>query len=385
MLNKQGHFALYPIVAIALTLSACGDAPPPQQQITPRVKHFVVGEQATGQSRRISGKVVAAESSPLSFGIGGTVDEVLVRQGDVVAEGQVMARLDTEPLSLAVERARADLGVARAKAAEAKQIYERTVNLVEKGTLARTELETATANRATARGNLRAANSELKRQERDLARTELTAPFAGTVASRSIEAFQEVPSGEEAFILQAAGALEVEVRVPETLIRNVDYEQAVQVTFPTLPDATVGGVVSEIGSRTQAGNAFPVTIRLSPTDVDLRSGMTASVTFNFDQYLDGRTAYLIPLSALAIEAGSLKQANDVAKESPPSQIAPVFVIAPDGTLELRNLTVGDLRGNQIEVFEGLEAGDRIVSAGVALLREGMTVELWSPEQGLTDG
>ena len=385
MVKKPGQRALCPALLIALILSGCNEAPPPLQEVTPRVKYFVVDAKATGQSRRISGKVVAADSSPLSFGVDGTVKEVLVRRGDVVTKGQILARLDIEPLRLSVERARAELGVARAQDVESKQLYERTARLVKRGTLARAELETATAKRDTARGNLQSAKSELERHERDLARSELSAPFAGTVASRTIEPFQEVSAGGEAFIVQAAGALEVEVRVPETLIRNVDYGQAVRVTFPTILDAAVDGVVSEIGSRTQAGNAFPVTIRLPLTDVDLRSGMTASVTFNFDEYLDGRVAYLVPLSALAIEAGSLRQSSEEPKESTSRQKAPVFVIDSNSKLELRDVTVGDLRGNQLEVFEGLKPGDRIVSAGVALLREGMTVELWTPQQGMKGG
>ncbi len=372
----------WPIVLATLLIAGCSEAPPPREEVTPRVKYFVVGEQATGQSRRISGKVVAADSTPLSFGISGSAEEVLVRQGDVVSKGQVLARLDKQPFALAVENARAQLSVARAKVVETQQVYERSQGLVEKQVISRADFETATADYAAARGQLRSAKTDLATRERDLSRTDLGAPFAGTVASRSIEPFQEVSAGSEAFVLQSSGALEVEVQVPETLIRDVDYGQAVKVTFPTLPDAGVGGVISEIGSRTQSGNAFPVTVRLSPTEADLRPGMTASVTFNFDQYLDGRTAYLVPLSALAIEAGSLRAAGQAETAA---RKAPVFVIGPDGRLTLRDLSVGDLRGNMLEVFDGLEAGEHIVSAGVALLREGMKVERWSPERGLSDG
>ncbi len=110
--------------------------------------------------------------------------------------------------------------------------------------------------------------------------------------------------------------------------------------------------------------------------------MTASVTFNFDKYLDGRSAYLIPISALAIEVGLLRRTRG--QERTPNNV-PLFIIDDANQLQVRYVVVGDLRGNELEVFEGLEAGEKIVSAGVALLREGLTVELWSPEQGLNDG
>lgn len=112
--------------------------------------------------------------------------------------------------------------------------------------------------------------------------------------------------------------------------------------------------------------------------------MTASVTFNFDKYLGGRTAFLIPLSALVIEYAALMQARGEGQFVAARQ-APVFVVDVEGRLQDRMITIGDLRGNQLEVFDGLDAGERIVSAGAALLREGMTVELWSSEVGLTGG
>ena len=146
-----------------------------------------------------------------------------------------------------------------------------------------------------------------------------------------------------------------------------------------MADTSVNGVVNEIGSRVETGNSFPVSVRLSATDADLRPGMTASVTFNFDEYLEGKTVYLIPLSAIAVDTRQIRpDSNSVPEENRAN--APVYVITESGELELRLIEVGGLRGNQVEVYDGLEAGEKIVSAGVALLREGMTVELWSPER-----
>ncbi len=367
-----------------LMVAGCGDDTALPVEETPRVKFFVVGEQATGQSRRISGKLVAANTSPLSFAVGGTVEQVLVTRGDLVREGQVLARLDAEPLRLAVEQARAQLNIARANAADTKQIYDRTVSLFEKRVTSQAEVDTATANHAAALASARSVESDLDRKELDHSRVELAAPFSGTIASRSIDPFQETLSGQEAFVLQTAEAIEVDVRVPETLIRDVDYGQVVQVTFPTMAGVAVSGIVNQIASRAESGNSFPVRVRLSPSDADLRPGMTASVTFNFDQYLDGRTVYLVPLASIAIEYGLIQRTRE-AGDATPRQTVPMFVVDDNNRLRVKEVVVGDLRGNLLEVFEGLEAGDKIVSAGVAFLREGMTVELWTPAQGLTSG
>ncbi|MCL6416726.1 efflux RND transporter periplasmic adaptor subunit [Aestuariirhabdus sp. Z084] len=368
----------------ALLLTGCGTEPEPLAETIPRVKYFEVGEQATGQSRRISGKLVAADTSLLSFSVAGTVEQVLVNRGDRVEKGQVLAVLDIEPLRLAVEQSRAQLNIASARATETKQSYDRAINLFNKQALSQADVDKATANHATALGNLKSAQSDLDRKERDYAQAELVAPFDGTIAERNIDPFQETDVGENAFVLQSSGSLEVNVRIPETLIRDIEYGQVVQVTFPTLEGTRLNGIVNEIGSRVETGNSFPVNIQLPVPDAELLPGMTASVTFNFDKYLDGRTAYLIPLSAIAIEFGSVRKATEERSQTK-ENIAPVYVVAEDGTLKVRNLLIGDLRGNYLEVYEGLEAGDKVVSAGVTFLREGMTVELWTPEQGLTDG
>ncbi len=369
---------------VLLYLNGCGRETPPLEEVTPRVKYFTVGEQATGQSRRISGRVMAADTSVLSFGVSGTIEDVLVKTGDAVSEGQVLARLDTQTLQLAVEQSRAELNIARARAVEAQQAYERTQSLFDNRAASNAELEATTAEYASARENVRAAQTQLERQQRDLQRAELTAPFPGRVAERAIDPFQEIGANSEAIVLQTNNALKVEVSVPETLIREVDYGQIVQVSFPTQAETELTGIVDKISARAESGNAFPVSVLLANNNADLRPGMTASVTFNFDAYLEDRTSFLIPLSALAIEAGVVRQFRS-AEIEPNDNVAPVMVISDDGTLELRQVTIGELRGNQLEVYAGLEGGENIVSAGVSFLREGMQVELWSPESGLVDG
>ncbi len=366
----------YGAVAVILLLFGCEQATESTAVTLPRVKYFVVGEHAQGQSRRISGKVIAAEIAPLSFGIGGTVEEILVERGDRVRAGQLLARLDATPLRLAVEGVRAQLVADRARVRESAQALERTRTLYAQGAIAQAEVETATANHATARGQLRTTASELQRKERDLAHAELLAPFAGIVSERAIEPFQELSVGQEALVLQAANNLNVAIRVPETLIREVDYGQVVQVHFPTLNEATVAGTVSIISSSATSGNAFPVEIHLAGSGLDLRPGMTAGVTFNFDRYLQGRTVFVIPLSALAVEVGLLSPTLEADRAN---RVAHVYTYAESGRLALQRIVVGGVRGNMIEVYEGLAPGDKVISAGVALLREGMRVELWSTD------
>ncbi|MEM7199632.1 MAG: efflux RND transporter periplasmic adaptor subunit [Planctomycetota bacterium] len=381
--RRHGPNSTYPLVLAAALVVWSGCSEPPQEQpaAIPRVKVFTVGKKATGQSRRISGKIRAADQAPLSFGVGGKVLEILVAEGQRVTSGQLLASLDPEQLRLALEKARADVTNRRAQLVEARSTYERVNTLAKERGAARKEVDAATAALAAADGELSAAQRSLQHAELDFARVKLTAPFDGQVVAVAVDPFQEVAAAEVAFTVQTAGTLEAEVSVPETLIRDVDFGQVVQVEFPTLDGVAVSGTVATIGAEAEAGNAFPVTVRLAPTEADVRPGMTASVTFNFTAYLGDRTAYLIPLSAIAIEAG-LRRAGAPPDQGSgePTQV-PLFVLDPTRRqVALRQVTVGNLRGNDLEVFEGLEPGDQVIVAGVAFLRDGMQALAWTPSQ-----
>lgn len=368
------------VAALSTALVGCAPEPVGSAPLTPSVKVFTVGKEATGQSRRISGTVQASGRSVLSFGVGGQVVEVIASTGQAVAEGQLLARLDEAPFQTRIEEARAGLSKARAALVEAQATYERTKGLADQRAASQRDLDAATAALATADGNVKSSQSALEQAERDLGRTRLVAPFDGSVVEVGVDPFQEVSASGEVVLLQSDDALDVEVLVPETLIRDVDFGQRVQVSFATLEGVTVSGSVRQIGADVAAGNAFLVKIGLDATEADLRPGMTASVVFNFTSYLDDRTAHLVPLSALAIDAGLLASEGSL-EQGVEERVAPLFVLdAEAGVVRLRMVEVGDLRGNEIEVFEGLEPGDLVVSAGVSFLKDGDAARRWLPRR-----
>lgn len=367
-------------LAVAM-LTACGGDEEVTEETVPRVKLYTVGAADSERSRRFSGSVAASEEAPLSFALSGTVEEIRVNVGDVVREGQLLARLDDEPMRIALDSARANLAVSRANLDEAKSTYDRFTRLSSSGAVSQADLETATAAYSSARSSVRGAQADIDRLERDLENASLVAPFDGTVAARSIEPFQEVTPGQAAFVLETTASLEASVQIPENMIGEVSIGDYVDVRFPALPDVTARGAVQTIGSRAESGNAFTVTVLLFGDNPGVRPGMTAGVTFNLSDS-DGELVYLIPVSAIAIDVGL---ARDASPTNTPTS-APVLVFNEESSLlELRIVEFGDLRGNDLEVVNGLSEGDKIVSAGVPFLREGQQVEEWRPAQGLNDG
>tara|TARA_R110002094_G_scaffold82574_1_gene87424 strand:+ start:97 stop:1197 length:1101 start_codon:yes stop_codon:yes gene_type:complete len=365
---------------VSLSVAGCdGDVDEAAVAPPPVVKLETVSERATGQVRSISGVVEASDRSALSFQVSGRVTEVNVSVGETVVAGQVLALLDRTNYQIALDSARSQLTSARAKRSEAKEDLDRKLALIDKGFVTQAAVDSARAAYDAAAASVSVSTSDVERAQKDLDRTILSAPFAGTISSREIDPFVEVSVGTTLFEIQSAGDLEVRVLVPETIIREVDYGQPVSVSFPTLKGELFGGAVSEIASRAEAGNAFAVKVALVELgDADIRTGMSAKVTFNFQSYLNGREAFLIPLTAISIKDADLGAQG---ARSADRNRAPVFVYDPEKEVVFKRLVgLGDVRGNDIEVFSGLAEGEQIVTAGVAFLYDGMAARPWQENQ-----
>lgn len=381
-----GLAALIGAAVLALSFTAgCRDSAEPSPPPIARVRVYEVSKQATGQSRRLSGKVESPDRSTLSFGVGGRLSEIVCEVGQAVVRGEILAQLDDEPLRITLENARASLTSSRANQLDALSRLSISKKLFAEGAASQPELDTATVALAQADGNLQSAMGTLAQAELDFGRTKLVAPYSGTVVSLEVDDFQEVSPSSTVVVLQSDQSLEVRIRVPETFIRDVDFGQVVQVAFPSLEGVTLQGTVVTIGAESETGNAFPVAVRLAETEEDLRAGITASVTFLFDDYLTDQSAYLVPFSAIAIDETLFAAIKSGATADARRNQASVYVLNTEtGFLELRPVTAGGLRDNEIEIFEGLNEGDLVVTAGVAFLHDGMPAKAWTPSSGASD-
>ena len=382
------HFALPRafLLLCPLLLAGCEEPAEKAQDLIRSVKTLEIGEIAASRERQLAGKLAAVQSSQLSFALPGSIESVMVEPGANVTKGQVLALLDKRVFELALTAAQARLSSARATMEEQRLNYNRQRTLFAKGIVARAALDRAEASLGTARANVDAARSEVDQAKRDIERTALSAPFDGRIAERLIEPFQEIATGQAAFVIEGADGFEADVLVPETMIRQVAYGDAVRLSFPTLEDTEVYGTVAEIGSRTDAGNAFPVSIRIERKgegpSLALRAGMTVRATFSLSAG-EAAAGYLIPISAIVLgqkprSDGKKPEVGQVSTGE--RREAPLFVYdKASQTVRRVTVRVGDLRGNLIAVYEGLSPGDRVVVAGVAFLRDGMPARLWTPD------
>ncbi len=353
------------LLCLLVVLTACKEKVEIVEAVR-AIKTVTIKEQATEQIRRFSGIVAAVDSSDLSFQVGGQVQVVNVDIGDHVEKGQVLAVLDPEPYQLEVDAVRAALVKAKANVTNTKSEYERQKRVFEQGAGAKSDLDAAEYNYRAALSAVNYQISRLNLAKRDLRKTTLRSPYDGTIAWRAVNPHEEVKVGQKVFEIDAKGEREVQLAVPETTIDRIHIDDPVEVTFPTLPDESVKGRITFIGSAAVKANAFPVKVVLIDPMDEIRPGMTAEVNL-FLKDRDRQVGYLVPIQAILPTAEA--------------QQGYVFVYDP-GTSTVKKTPIrygGGLR-NEAAVYEGLKAGDVIAVAGVSFLADGLKVKMMEQKE-----
>ncbi|MEM9912140.1 MAG: hypothetical protein AAF922_15290, partial [Pseudomonadota bacterium] len=116
-------------------------------------------------------------------------------------------------------------------------------------------------------------------------------------------------------------------------------------------------------------SSFPVVVRLTGDHPLIRAGMAVEVEFEID--IPAEVGFLIPISA-AIPDGQIPEISGPITETPLS----VFIFDPGtSTVKRREVIMGGIRDNRFLIIDGLEEGERVASAGVTFLRDGMEVKL----------
>ena len=227
---KTAYRAIMASTLLPILLTACTEeAPLPPPESRP-VKTMLVGGDIAGEFRQFPGVVDAIQRADLSFRVQGKITEILVREGDMVDKGQLLARLDPTDYQIVLNDRKASF-----KTAEAN--YERAKTLLEKGAISKVDHDKIRAEFFTAEANLKAA-------EQDMKYTSLNATFLGYIARRHVENFEEVRRKQTVFTLQDISELEIKVDEPETIM--IQLRRAIEPGKVTRPKREMYAVFNQI-------------------------------------------------------------------------------------------------------------------------------------------
>lgn len=342
--------SLIALLPAAALLAACS-APPPEAEETVRAARIEMVRPAESAAvREFVGRVEARLTVDLAFQVGGRLADFPISEGEVIEEGAVVARLETQDFERALREARVQLQ-------QARQNLERQQTLHERGIASDAALEDA----QTAY-DLRAVALDNARQSLEYAT--ITAPFEGLVSRRLVDNFSTVAAGQPVARLQDVSELRVAIQVPESVLALVDQSDPREMTarFPFLPDQSFPLEFRElVAEPDQASQTYTALFAL-PNEIpaNILPGMTANVRIITEPGADADLAAVhAPVSALS---------------SAPDGGFVVYVYNPSsGEVASRRVGVGPVSGETVLIETGLSAGEQIVTAGVTALHDGMRV------------
>lgn len=366
MMHAIRHGARRGVLPILLLsfAAACGGEEEPAEAILRSVRYAIVSQGGESAERTFSGVVRAGTESRLSFQAAGRVVTLDVDVGDTVTEGQRIASIDPADVEIQIAEARASVASANAQARGASATYERTRALYESNSASRQDLDNARSQRDAARASASAGGQAIRRLQRLLEQTVLTAPAAGTISAVEVEANEVVSPGQAVARLQIGEQLVVSIDVPESNISDVERGADATITVDSLDGDAIEGQVFEVGAPTQNSAVFPVTVRLPDGVEGLRAGLAAEVSIaHGDQEADD--IIHLPLSSVN-EDGEGRYVFVATRDSGDESV---------GTVARRSVSVGDVDANGLHILEGVEEGELVVTAGVARIYDGMRVRI----------
>jgi RND family efflux transporter MFP subunit len=356
--------SVFALLIASLILAACGK---PDEAIEERlrpVRYVTVSDDSVIRGRSFSGTSKSSRESRLSFKVSGTINNAPVQIGQRLSAGDLIAEIDPASYVLQAQQAQASLLEAQANNRRATANYERTKGLYANDNASLNDLESARAQAESAGAVVGAASKALEIARLNVSYTRLTVDTDCSIASLDIEVNENVASGQQVAVVSCGDAFEVTLDLPESLIGSVDETTPVTVHFGSIPDQDFSGTISEVAVALAAGSAaFPVVIKIAESHPSLRSGLAADVAFQFDSAADeGRV--VIPVTAV------VKDPNGTF----------VFIAEPaetegEAVVRHRTVTLGELSQLGIEVVDGLDVGDRVITAGVSIIRDGQRVLL----------
>lgn len=354
------------MICLIMTLSGCDRAGVTEQDTLRPVNVYDVSNSLQKGVRTFPARIIAGDKTDLSFKVPGTLNQVMVLEGERVTSGQLIASLNNYDVLHRLSDRQASLTLAQTQ-------FRRFSQLIARDVVSQADFDVQRA----ARDSALAAVNVVKQELQDM---QLRAPFAGIISNVSVNNYQVVAPGQTIATLNALDSLDVVFNVPESLFKlineqNKSYQPT--VTINNFPGKTFTAKYKEHRANASANSlTYQVTLTMPrPNDFPQLSGMSGEVRINLDNVPSAanRVSVVVPVDAVFSPDG-----NGCGKTC-------VWVVQEKGGkyfVESRPVTLGGYTSDGVQVTSGLSDGERIVATGANELKENQQVRLWVRERGL---
>ncbi len=375
-------------VAAAIILNAgCGEEIPPgttssNKTAVVKTATSIISPVEQPEFYEASGTVFARTAATVSAKVMGEIREVLVQEGDAVAAGDILVKIDDSQLSARLQQSEAALAEANQGASAARAAFEsaqasfelaektmrRYEMLIENESVSRQEfdevksrynqaaggLSQAKSMRDAAQNRIEQARAALLAAKSSYGDTTVTAPYDAVVTGRLADKGDLASPGVPLIQLETTGSSEVHIVLPESHIRQVKVGDILLVYIPSIQNEALAGEIKTINSAADpATRSFQVKVSL-PDVPAIQVGMFARVMIPI-----GATGMILVPDTAVIAHG---------------QLSGVYVVDSGQIANFRLIRPGRFFGSQVEVLSGLKNGDRyIINPGLNIV-DGIKVE-----------
>ena len=288
------------------------------------------------------GSLRSDESVTIRPEVSGRISEIGFREGQRVEQGAMLIRFDTSVQRAELEQAQANFGLSKSR-------LERSRDLFTKGFI-------SAQARDEAESNFKVAQATYDLSQARLTKLEIRAPFSGIVGLRMVSIGDYVKDGQDIVNLEGIDPLKVDFRIPELYLKQLAVGQSLQITLDAFPNQTFLGKVFAINPLVDTnGRSIVIRAMVKNTEARLRPGMFARVRLLFS---DERDSVAVPEQSL-IPVGDEQF---------------LFKVV-DGRAQRSKVEIGQRRDGQVEILQGLTAGEVVVTAGQLKLRDGSQVKI----------
>ena len=352
------------IPALAATLLV-GCAETVEEEVTVRsVRTMQLGVGTSESIRSFNGQAKTDRVIDLSFRASGVITQFNIKLGQAVKKGDLLAELDNVAARLSYEQANASMNSAKSNLDTQNLALKRVQNLYERGGASLSDYESAKNAFRNAQASFRSAQRSVDIQQEQINYGKIFAPEDGVISSVNKELEENASAGERIAVLNAGSEMEIELGVSESVINKISEQTKASISFPALPNQLFEGKVTEVSPSIDAQSAtYPVRVRVVEATQEVKSGMAATVVFDFSSDTGQQNTLQIPVYAVG--------------EDSQGRFAFILEQGEEDKLFARKrpIVIGELIDNRFEVISGLNEGDLIITAGVHSVLDGQQVRL----------
>ena len=335
------------LVSLLLTLQACGggeEMSENSEDDTPVIPVEVSSVSRGNISAYYSNTATleAEQEATVVSKVRGIIEEIYVEEGDLVQNGQVIAKIEDDQYRIEADRAKATLDRLYNEYQRNKELYERELIAAETYQNSQYEYESQKATYDLAKLNLEY--------------TSVRSPISGIISRRHVKAGNMIGIDQPMYRVTDFTPLQAILHIPEHEMSKIRKDQRAELRVDALPNQTFAGHVERISPVVDSETGtFKVTIYVDETRDILRPGMFGRVKIVYDTRENTR---MIPKSAVISEDLALS----------------VYVIK-DSLAFKKEIQTGYTNGSNIEVLNGLDDGEMVVTIGQGSLQDSSKVSV----------